>query len=192
MTSEEKRSPPGARRLARLCRFLGERKSSLGCVCPSWRGIPTAETLTICVMRVKGRPPDQGPSAAHTQMWFSTWLARPQSWLENPSICCCRVLGSILQGSGAPSAPSGSVCPQYLFWGSHRASGGDCRSPSWWGWRGWGDTSGPRASPASLFTEEDSRANRLRDARRQVHSWPGNPCGRGREVSSSTHHGPQE
>ena len=89
---------------------------TLGCVCPSWQGIPTAETLTVCVMHVKGQPPDQEPSAPHTQMRFSTWLAGPQSWSENWSVCCCRVLGSVLQGSGAPSAPSGSVCPQYLSW----------------------------------------------------------------------------
>ena len=118
MTSEEKRSPPGVGRLARLCRFLGERKGSLGCVCPSWRGIPTAETLTICVMRVKGRPPDQGTSAPHTQMRFSTWLARPQSWLENPSICCCRVLGSILQGSGHPPHPQDLCVPSICSGGA--------------------------------------------------------------------------
>ncbi|XP_044803389.1 treacle protein isoform X6 [Bubalus bubalis] len=34
--------------------------------------------------------------------------------------------------------------------------------------------------------EEDGRANRLRDARRQVHSWPGNPCWRGREKTMAS------
>ena len=57
---------------------------------------------------------------------------------------------------------------QHLFWGS-LSPRMEPPVPSWWGWRGWGDASGTRASPTSLLTEEDSTADSLRHTRRQVH-----------------------
>lgn len=154
------------------CRFLGERIGSLGCVCPSWRGIPMAETRPASYMSRADRltrgpqllKPRCGSQQGHSRGQKIRASAAAESWAPSS------------RAWGAPSTPSGSVCPQYLFWGSHRASGRNCHSPSWWGWRGWGDTSGPIASPAFLFTEEDGRADCLRDARWQVHSWPGDPC----------------
>lgn len=53
MTSEKEKPPWGPETSLGCCRFLGERIGFPGCVFPSWRGIPTAETRPAPV-HVKG------------------------------------------------------------------------------------------------------------------------------------------
>lgn len=89
------------------CGFPGERRYSLGCVCPDSRVSPPQKHTPVCFT---GDGLKREPQHL-IQKQFSLWPAGPRLCSEKLNISCCKVLGSFLEGTQDTVPAVGGLYP---------------------------------------------------------------------------------